>query len=91
MTNAIKVLSGSEMFSSENKYIDRSVKDFWAWALSRLLADGTRGSLAEFIVSIALGIDITYPQRGWGEYDVRYYRGDSLVRIEVKCSSVIQA
>lgn len=54
--------------------------------MSRLLADGPRGDLAEFIVRLALGDSVNIPKREWGECDT-ILRGK---RIEVKCSSVIQ-
>lgn len=80
------VLSGNELFQYSGKPLSSSIQDFWAWSMSRLLADGPRGDLAEFIVNTALGMDTTIPKRGWGECDITY-KG---IRIEVKCSSVIQ-
>lgn len=81
------VLNGNEPFTFETIPLAETVHDFWAWAMSRLLADGPRGDLAEFIVNTALGVDTTVAKRGWGECDIIY---DS-VRIEIKCSSVLQA
>lgn len=54
-----KVLSGSELFEFEGSLLPASIKDFWAWSMSRLIADGPRGDLAEFIVNTALGIDMS--------------------------------
>ncbi len=81
-----KILDGDQPFRQGERQLPVKVGDFWAWALSRLLADGPRGDLAEFIVNTALGTDMTVPKRGWGECDI-IYRGK---RIEVKCSSVLQ-
>lgn len=81
------VMNGNEPFTFEQKQIQPTVKDFWAWAMSRLIADGPRGDLAEFIVNTALGMDTTIPKKGWGECDI-VYNG---IRIEIKCSSVLQA
>lgn len=81
------VLHGSEQFTFNQDALSVTVKDFWAWAMSRLIADGPRGDLAEFIVNTALGIDTTIPKKGWGECDI-IYNG---VRIEIKCSSLLQA
>ena len=81
------VLQGNELFSFNQNNLPVSVKDFWAWAMSRLIADGPRGDLAEFIVNTALGIGTTVPKKGWGECDI-VYNG---VRIEIKCSSLLQA
>lgn len=82
-----EILNGNEKFSFDGNDCQTTVLDFWAWAMSRLLADGPRGDLAEFIVNTALGIDTTIPKKGWGECDI-VYNG---IRIEVKCSSAIQA
>ena len=81
------VMNGNERFHFQGVLLDETAKDFWAWAMSRLLADGPRGDLAEFIVNTALGIDTTDAKRGWGECDI-IYNG---IRIEVKCSSMLQA
>lgn len=81
------VLKGSERFHFHDDLRNETVTDFWAWAMSRLLADGPRGDLAEFLVNTALGMDMTNAKRGWGECDILY----DGVRIEVKCSSVLQA
>lgn len=82
-----KILNGDEIFSFNDTPLQIRVIDFWAWAMSRLLADGPRGDIAEFIVNSALGIDTTIPKKGWGECDILY---DGM-RIEVKCSAAIQA
>ena len=81
------VMRGDEPFTIGSEPIPTTVKDFWAWSMSRLLADGPRGDLAEFIVNTALGIDTTDAKHGWGECDILY----GGYRIEVKCSSLLQA
>lgn len=88
-----KVLSGTEPFELSGTSLDTTVMDFWAWSMSRLIADGPRGDLAEFIVNIALGVDLTEPKRGWGECDILYpFPGrDNPIRIEIKCSTLLQA
>lgn len=86
-----KVLSGDEPFEFGGSPLSASVKDFWAWSMSRLIADGPRGDLAEFIVNTALGTDISEPKRGWGECDILYPYKDSKIRIEIKCSTLLQA
>ena len=86
-----KVMDGSEPFEFRGAPLPSSVKDFWAWSMSRLIADGPRGDLAEFIVNTALGMDMTEPKRGWGECDIVYPHGGKPVRIEVKCSTLLQA
>lgn len=82
-----KRLSGDELFEFHQTSQGQAVKDFWAWALSRLIMDGPRGDLAEYIVRMALGEDLETPKRGWGECDIKDCDG---FRIEVKCSSLLQ-
>lgn len=82
-----KVLTGNEQFSCAGFPLSTTVKDFWAWSMSRLMGDGPRGDLAEFIVNTALGTDTTIPKKGWGECDI-IYNG---LRIEIKCSTYLQA
>lgn len=82
-----KVLTGDETFSYGDATLDTTVKDFWAWSMSRLMGDGPRGDLAEFIVNTALGVDTAIPKKGWGECDI-VYNG---LRIEIKCSTYLQA
>jgi len=86
-----KVLDGTEPFEVGGRSLPETVKDFWAWSMSRLIADGPRGDLAEFIVNTALGMDMSEPKRGWGECDIVYPYGDKLIRIEIKCSTLLQA
>ena len=81
-----KILDGNIHFKDGERELGPTIGDFWAWAMSRLMADGPRGDLAEFIVNTALGSDMTIPKKGWGECDI-LYRGK---RVEVKCSSVLQ-
>lgn len=56
------VLTGNENFEMHGIAQDANISDFWAWSMSRLLADGPRGDLAEFIVRLALGESITIPK-----------------------------
>lgn len=86
-----KVLTGNERFEFNGSILAATVKDFWAWSMSRLIADGPRGDLAEFIVNTALGMDLSIPKCGWGEYDIAYQYKSSLIRIEIKCSTFLQA
>lgn len=81
------VLTGDEHFEFDGMPQPVLVSDFWAWAMSRLLMDGPRGDLAEFIVRMALEENISIPKRGWGECDIVCKDG---TRIEVKCSSYLQ-
>ena len=87
MTLEQGLLRGDEHFEFDGMPQPEMVKDFWAWAMSRLIMDGPRGDLAEFIVRIALNEDIQTPKRGWGECDIVCHDG---LRVEVKCSSLLQ-
>jgi hypothetical protein len=46
--------------------------DFWSWAFSDVLTNTTRGMLAEFIIAMALGIDLKKPRDGWAKFDLTY-------------------
>lgn len=86
-----RVLAGDERFTCGSNEIRATIKDFWAWSMSRLMGDGPRGDLAEFIVNTALGMDTTIPKKGWGECDIVYEYNGRPVRIEIKCSTYLQA
>lgn len=82
-----KLLTGDECFEFNGMPQAAHVSDFWSWAMSRLLMDGPRGDLAEYIVRMALNENPTEPKTGWGECDIVCKDG---TRIEVKCSSFLQ-
>ena len=82
----IKFASGDESISSKNLGVQASLKDFWAWAYSDCLNNTTRGVLAEFIVALALGIDVKKPRDAWAKYDLEY----NGIGIEVKSASFHQ-
>jgi len=74
------------------------LQDFWAWHSSDLLNNTLRGSYCEFIVSAALGVDLSGTNDDWEAYDVLfpYHWTDGLVgrdviKIEVKSSAYLQA
>ena len=84
-----KILTGDEAF----KYTlsappVEKLRDFWAWYCSDLLSNITRGVLAEFIVSMAMGITYANARDDWAEYDIISNDG---IRIEVKCSAYLQS
>lgn len=89
-----KILNGDERFLCAGVTLKTTVKDFWAWSMSQIMADGPRGALAEFIVNTALGIDTTVPKKGWGECDIlydRHWQNEKPLRIEIKSSTYLQA
>lgn len=63
--------------------------DFWRWSASDLLSNATRGRLAEFIVALALGINVRDEVRDeWGAFDLTSPEG---VKVEVKSAAFIQS
>jgi hypothetical protein len=76
--------TGAETISETGK----TLLDFWRWNGSDLASNTTRGRLAEFIVSIALGIDLSAPRDEWSAWDLTSPEG---IRIEVKSSAYLQS
>jgi hypothetical protein len=64
-----------------------TLAEFWAWALSDLRANTTRGLLAEYLVAAALGVH-TGPRIEWDSHDVTAPDG---TRVEVKSGAHLQA
>ena len=78
----------STKFINSNKQLDsKKVVDFWQWAYSDLLQNTTRGVLAEYIVAVLLGLDVT-PRNPWTSYDLKLTNGKT---VEVKTMSRLQA
>lgn len=65
---------------------DITLADYWAWAHSDLVSNAERGRLAEFIVSNALGAEMTCRVE-WDAYDVLTPEG---IKVEVKASGYVQ-
>ena len=72
--------SGDESFTSGGRPLGARLLDFWKWIASDLVDNATRGILAEFLVSLALG-GATRPRGTWDSYDLVT---DSGTKIEVK-------
>lgn len=90
--------TGDEHITFDNMPIGYSLSDYWAWNSSDLLNNTLRGSFCEFIVSAALGLDLSGVNSDWDPYDVSFpYRWQrngvwrDEVRIEVKSCSYLQA
>lgn len=75
-------LTGDESFAG----VDATVKAFWAYAFRDLRTNTTRGILAEWLVSKAVGAEGV--QEEWAEFDVLTPEG---VRVEVKASAYLQS
>ena len=85
---ASRLLDGSEPFTFQGNMLPLTVKDFWSWSSSDLINNTLRGSLAEYIVALALNIDTnSTPREDWSAYDLLYKN----VRLEVKASGYLQA
>ncbi len=84
----VKRLSGKERFISSGGRLDKSILDFWSWAFSGISINAIRGTLADFIVAVALGVDAGSIREGWQPYDLITEEG---IRVEVKSSSYLQS
>ena len=85
---ASRRLSGRERFCSAGEPLETEMSDFWKWAFSNVASNATRGTLAEFIVAVALGLDREGMREDWQPYDLMTSEG---IRIEVKSSSYLQS
>jgi len=79
--------SGKEAFQQDNKNLPFTLLNFWQWYVSDLLDNTTRGILAEFLVTKALG-QTDNPRVEWDAYDVKTDNG---VKVEVKSASFVQS
>ena len=82
----VKPGRGDEPFHQNDQSLGFELVDFWRWTGSNLLSNTTRGNLAEFLVSKALGVKAGV-RATWEEYDLLTPGG---VKIEVKSSAYIQ-
>lgn len=82
------LLKGDEVFRNGPSLLEESISDFWSWNSSNLLDNTTRGKLAEYIVGIALGCNMSKPRVDWDDYDLITING---VKVEVKSAAYIQS
>lgn len=82
----IHIVDADSHFSLEGEK-QFKVVDFWKWAFSDLVENTTRGILGEFIVGIALGLDMSKVKYNWGVCDLIQPDG---TKIEVKTSAYLQ-
>lgn len=80
-------LSGQERIHHAGRPLDVDVLAFWRWSGSDLLANTSRGILAEFLVATALDAagDVRLE---WASYDVRAKDG---TKVEVKSAAYVQS
>ena len=93
-----KQRTGDELIVFDDMPIGKSLGDYWRWNASDLLNNTLRGSYCEFIVSAALGVDLSGTNDDWTPYDISFpynweYNGEARdeVRIEVKSGAYLQA
>jgi hypothetical protein len=80
--------TGSERFKDGATNLEFDLLDFWQWSASDLVANISRGVLAEYLVARALAIDVDGVRDGWAAYDLCTPDG---IRIEVKSSAYLQS
>lgn len=80
-------LSGTEPVIARGRTLGISVADFWAWSVSDLVSNTTRGILAEFLVAVALGVDSDIREE-WAAFDLTTKSGS---KVEVKSAAYVQA
>ena len=81
-------LSGAEAFHEEGLSAGFDVLDFWRWSTSDLVTNTTRGVLAEYIVTRALGLPTAGVREAWRAFDLKTEDG---LRIEVKSAAYVQS
>lgn len=80
--------SGQEQFHTVDGELDANLLGFWQWSTSDLVDNTTRGTLAEYIVALALGIADQGVRVGWAAYDLETPDG---IKVEVKASAYLQS
>lgn len=81
--------TGNERLTFNGKDIGLRLCDFWSWGFSDLLENTLRGSYAEFIVAVALGVDLSSERVNWEPWDLTVC-GERDIRVEVKSCSYLQ-
>jgi len=79
--------SGDETFSLSGQSLDLRLSAFWQWSSSDLVSNATRGVLAEFLVTSALGL-ADGVRNQWDAFDILLADG---TRIEVKSAAYLQS
>ena len=80
--------NGSERFQSRGEALPADLTGYWQWSASDLLSNATRGILAEYIVALGLGLDVSGVRDEWAACDLLTADG---VKIEVKSAAYIQS
>lgn len=80
--------TGHEPLHANGQALTFTLADFWAWSVSDIVSNATRGILTEFIVATALGVDVTGVRNEWDAFDLTTPSG---VKVEVKSAAYIQS
>jgi hypothetical protein len=80
--------TGDEPFHDKAHSLGFELADFWAWSVSDLVSNATRGRLAEYLVARGLGISTAGVRNEWAAHDLTTPAG---IRIEVKSAAYLQA
>jgi hypothetical protein len=80
--------TGRERFHRGGEPLGFALADFWAWSVSDLVSNATRGRLAEYLVARALGLSTAGVRNEWSAYDLETPSG---IKIEVKSAAYLQA
>lgn len=84
----VRRLSGSEPFTDGEHGLGFDLLGFWQWSVSDVIANTTRGVLAEYLVARSLGIDVSGVRDGWAACDLCTPSG---VNVEVKSAAYLQS
>lgn len=80
--------TGAEPLTASGTPVGPTLRDFWAWSMSDLVSNATRGVLAEFIVATSLGVDIGGVRNEWDAWDLTTPDG---IKVEVKSAAYLQS
>jgi hypothetical protein len=81
-------LTGTETLRGEGVPQGSTVGHFWQWSASDLLGNTSRGVLAEYLVALALNVDVSGTRDGWSPFDLETPEG---VTVQVKSAAFIQS
>ena len=79
--------TGQERFHDDGTPLAFGLLDFWQWSVSDLVSNATRGRLAEYLVSTAIGSPPESVRDEWAAYDLTTPSG---IKLEVKSGAYIQ-
>ena len=80
--------SGVERFLNGPKDLSVDLLSFWQWKGSDLVSNATRGVVAEYLVALALHVDVSGVRDEWAAYDLVTPSG---IKIEVKSAAFVQS